>query len=293
MKQATRGECSRNCSLQRACSHHSSLHLLFCSPLSFFLSNLTTFIYLPIFGVIVGYTLKYTNLITPEMLAFPKRKYLWMGCFDALSGICMLFGGLHTSGSFQALLVNCVIPFTMVLSVLILRTRYHKTQYAGAAVILAGVAVVLVPAMVNGNNSDNNALFNIIFLLSTVPQAVSSIYKVRRAATGSSDDERNRITLALQFCFLFCSVHIILLLVCLFVFSLAIYKELAFGSIELDVNLMQLGVAIFQFLMSAPKQLSQPQPAKHGRPRCLFLLCSLILLLLCCSSFSSLSVAWP
>jgi len=41
-------------------------------------------------------------------------RFLFMGLFDALSGICMLFGGIHTSGSFQALLLNAVIPFTMV-----------------------------------------------------------------------------------------------------------------------------------------------------------------------------------
>ena len=51
----------------------------------------------------------------------------------------MLFGGLHTSGSFQALLLNAVIPFTMGLSIVFLSTKYLRTQYAGAGIIMAGV----------------------------------------------------------------------------------------------------------------------------------------------------------
>lgn len=168
----------------------------------YFLSQLTTFVYLPIFGLIVLWELKFTNFITPEMREFPKRKYLTMGVFDALSGIFMLFGGIHTSGSFQALLLNAVIPFTMFLSIVFLNTKYLRTQYAGALIIMAGVAVVLVPSVVNGDNSDNNALFNLIFLLAPLPQAFSSIY-----------------------------------------------KESAFGDINLDVNLLQFWVAVFQFLI--------------------------------------------
>jgi len=138
---------------------------------------MSTFVYLPIFFGIVAWEFKFTSYITPEMTAFPKRKFLFMGLFDALSGICMLFGGIHTSGSFQALLLNAVIPFTMAMSIIFLKTKYLKTQYAGALVIMAGVAVVIVPTIVGGGSSDNSVVFNLIFLLSTLPQAFSSIYK--------------------------------------------------------------------------------------------------------------------
>lgn len=143
----------------------------------YFLSQLTSFVYLPIFFGIVLYEFKFTDYITPTMTAFPKRKFLFMGLFDALSGIFMLFGGIHTSGSFQALLLNSVIPFTMILSIIFLSTKYLRTQYAGAAIIMGGVAVVMVPNVISGSNEGNNILFNAIFLISTVPQAFSSIYK--------------------------------------------------------------------------------------------------------------------
>lgn len=92
--------------------------------------------YLPFFFGLVAYELAFTNLITPEMRAFPKSKFFAMGAFDAVSGVFMsvalslsrcvsvaptrgvcliprrLFGGVHTSGSTQALLMNAVIPVT-------------------------------------------------------------------------------------------------------------------------------------------------------------------------------------
>lgn len=94
----------------------------------YFLSQLTTIVYVPIFFGLVFYEKRFTNMITEDMMKFPKRKFFVMGTFDALSGIFMLFGGIHTSGSTQALLTNAVIPMTMILSYVILKTRYAKTQ---------------------------------------------------------------------------------------------------------------------------------------------------------------------
>jgi drug/metabolite transporter (DMT)-like permease len=168
----------------------------------YFLSQLTTFVYLPIFFGIVFYEYRYTNFITPQMSLFPKYKFAIMGLFDALSGICVLFGGVHTSGSNQALLNNAVIPFTMALSMAFLGTRYLRSQHMGAILILLGVGVVLIPLLAQNGNDANSDTFNVIYLLSTVPQAFSSIY-----------------------------------------------KEIAFGDYELDVNFLQAWVALFQFVI--------------------------------------------
>ena len=45
--------------------------------------------FVPIFWAIVFWTRKFTNYITPEMLATPKSKFFWMGAMDAMSGIMM------------------------------------------------------------------------------------------------------------------------------------------------------------------------------------------------------------
>jgi hypothetical protein len=78
----------------------------------YFLTQVTTLVYIPIFFGVVAYEMAFTNYITPEMRAFPKLKFLWMGCFDALAGIFMVFGGVHTSGSTQQCLLQAVIPIT-------------------------------------------------------------------------------------------------------------------------------------------------------------------------------------
>jgi drug/metabolite transporter (DMT)-like permease len=146
---------------------------------AYFLNQATSFAYIPVFWGIVVYTRIFTSFITPEMLAFPKYKFFVMGALDALAGLFMLFGGTKTSGSTQALLLQAVIPFTMILSYIALKERYKKLQYIGATVILGGVAFVLVPKSLSSDSSgeENNFLFNMIFLMSNLPTAMSSVYK--------------------------------------------------------------------------------------------------------------------
>jgi drug/metabolite transporter (DMT)-like permease len=66
----------------------------------------------------------------------------------------------------------------VLLSVIVLGAKYSKAQYIGAATILAGVGVVMIPQfMGGGHGGDNQTLFNIIFLCANVPMALSSVYK--------------------------------------------------------------------------------------------------------------------
>jgi drug/metabolite transporter (DMT)-like permease len=71
-----------------------------------------------------------------ESPAFPKYKLMIMGFLDALASIMMVFGGNRTSGALQALLIQGVIPITMVLSFIFLKERYVWQQYIGAALVL-------------------------------------------------------------------------------------------------------------------------------------------------------------
>ncbi len=48
----------------------------------YFLSQFTTVVYLPIFGVVVLWTIRFTNFITPDQYAFPKKKFAVMGLLD-------------------------------------------------------------------------------------------------------------------------------------------------------------------------------------------------------------------
>lgn len=109
--------------------------------------------------------------------------------------VCSLFGAVHTSGSNQALFTNAVIPVTMVLSYLILKQKFRLSQCIGAAIIMLGIVTVLLPQMfpslapsndtvnqdddddIGGDDNSDLPLFNLLFILSVIPGALSSIYK--------------------------------------------------------------------------------------------------------------------
>lgn len=166
----------------------------------YFVNQFTSVLYVPIFYIIVLYQQLFTESITTEMTQFPKMKFVWMGIFDGISGLFMMFGAVHTSGSIQALLANAVIPVTMYMSYLYLKTRYNKHQIIGATVIMLGIGVVLLPQLLSSifgdgdddrdsaENTKDIPLFNLLFLLSVVPMALSSIYK--EAAFDSYKDSK-------------------------------------------------------------------------------------------------------
>eukprot|EP00475_Leptophrys_vorax_P045079 TRINITY_DN9261_c0_g1_i1.p1 TRINITY_DN9261_c0_g1~~TRINITY_DN9261_c0_g1_i1.p1 ORF type:complete len:546 (-),score=120.91 TRINITY_DN9261_c0_g1_i1:72-1709(-) len=145
----------------------------------YFLSQWTTFVYLPVFWAIVAYQyFLVPGSITAEMLRFPLYKFFVMGCMDSTSGVLGLLGGVHTSGQMQSLLNQTIIPITMVLAYIILKERYKKTQYAGAAVILVGILIALIPQYASGSGQqDNQLIFNAIYLISSIPAAFSGVYK--------------------------------------------------------------------------------------------------------------------
>ena len=150
----------------------------------YFLSQLTTLVYVPVFFMVVAYEY-YTapEQYTSDVLSFPKYKFLIMGVFDSVAGVMALFGGVHTSGSTQALMNNAVIPFTMLLSIILLRERYQVMQYVGATIIMCGVAIVLLPNLLaqhTGTAAANNTdvpVFNILFFMANIPSAMSGVYK--------------------------------------------------------------------------------------------------------------------
>ena len=57
---------------------------------TYFVSQLTTFIYIPVNGFVLVMKMLFTKDITPEMKAFPKTKFLVMGFLDSLAGIILL-----------------------------------------------------------------------------------------------------------------------------------------------------------------------------------------------------------
>jgi hypothetical protein len=156
----------------------------------YFISQLSTTVYIPIFWPVVWALMLFTSRVTPEMRKFPLWKFLVMGALDATAGVLMIFGGNQTSGAMQQLLIQGAIPFTMFFSWLVsnplvarilrekLNVRYRWGHYLGALVIISGIVVALLHAFLSSNGASDNTVFGIIvFFLSATPTAFSGVYK--------------------------------------------------------------------------------------------------------------------
>jgi len=141
-----------------------------------FLAQLSTVVYVPVFFGIVWLS---GDAITPEMRNFPKFQFFVMGVFDALSGVLAMFGGVHTSGSLQALLSNAIIPFTMILAYFWVNERFTSLQVLGSLVIMLGVCAAMQPSLASDDAGvgDNQPFFVFLYFLNNLPSAVSSVYK--------------------------------------------------------------------------------------------------------------------
>lgn len=140
---------------------------------SWFLTQLSTLIYVPIFAVLAG-----TSIFAQTKRQLLK-KFGVMGAFDSASGVFMVLGGVRTSGTMQLMLQQSAIPLSVLFSILILKKRYHSVQHLGAAAIILGILLAKVDGAPSGSSmaDENNPLFNVIFFMAVVPAALSSVYK--------------------------------------------------------------------------------------------------------------------
>ena len=115
-----------------------------------FLNLWTTFMYIPFS---LAYILPvsrfglFDNAITAEHLSMPKAPFAVMGLLDSLAGIMQTFAAVYLPGPLLVLLPQAAIPISMALSKRVLHERYKCLQYVGAAVVMAGILVVLEPVI--------------------------------------------------------------------------------------------------------------------------------------------------
>jgi drug/metabolite transporter (DMT)-like permease len=103
----------------------------------------------------------------------PKKPFLVMGTLDAIAGIMQIFSSTYLPGPLIILLSQAAIPVSMVISKYMLKAQYNMYQYFGALVVVAGIMTVLAPTL----SGSGSVLWAIMMILSTVPMALSSVYK--------------------------------------------------------------------------------------------------------------------
>jgi hypothetical protein len=194
-----------------------------------FLNMIMVAVYIPICYMYIIPAMIFTNNITKEQTEIPKYKFAVMGAYDSLAGIMSTFAVNYISNASTIVLVQqSAIPISMVISRYALNSVYSSAQYLGAAVVLFGIVVVLIPQFLDPAPIDPNS---------------------PAAATSPS----------VQMFWIF-----ILVISCVPMCLSSVYKEKALGETEIDIMYLNGWVAIFQFLIAIP--LCWPSSAVQNIP---------------------------
>mmetsp|Transcript_25958 Transcript_25958/g.72455 ORF Transcript_25958/g.72455 Transcript_25958/m.72455 type:complete len:548 (+) Transcript_25958:139-1782(+) len=137
-----------------------------------YLTQVSTVVYMPLFGMLSGPAAWKVTSVTIQ-------KFAAMGLLDGCAGILQTLGGVKTSGTLQVLLQQAAVPITMLASIAFIGRRFHVVQYMGAATIVMGIVIAKLAAggESDGSGSADSPLFNFIFFLALVPNALSAIFK--------------------------------------------------------------------------------------------------------------------
>eukprot|EP00283_Hemiselmis_rufescens_P005257 CAMPEP_0173423254 /NCGR_PEP_ID=MMETSP1357-20121228/3633_1 /TAXON_ID=77926 /ORGANISM="Hemiselmis rufescens, Strain PCC563" /LENGTH=224 /DNA_ID=CAMNT_0014386347 /DNA_START=219 /DNA_END=889 /DNA_ORIENTATION=- len=119
----------------------------------YFLNLYSTFIYLPVSFLYI-IPMHCFNKFSKEELSIPQSRFMVMGLLDGFAALMQVFAVTKiASGALLILLSQSAIPISMLISRLLLSTRYSPVQYMGAAIVMSGIAVVLYPDLYSGKVS--------------------------------------------------------------------------------------------------------------------------------------------
>ena len=149
-----------------------------------FTNMMSCAIYIPICFAYIIPIVAYTKNISQEQQEIPKYKFAVMGAYDSLAGIMQTFATNYISSSSTIVLVQqSAIPISMAISKVALKAEYTFYQYLGAAVVLFGIFIVLIPQLSSHGSSsgEDDSTFQLfwiaVMVFSCIPMCLSSVYK--------------------------------------------------------------------------------------------------------------------
>lgn len=147
---------------------------------SYFILNFGCLLYnIPFF--IIAYLQHYLyKTITAEMTKPIWKFHLFViGFFIGFNGLFIVFANPNVPGTLQTLLLQFIIPATMITSIIFLRSKYKLNQYLGALLVVVGIVVSLIPDFGNKENLlPNEGIFWIvIFIIGSIPGAFYNVYE--------------------------------------------------------------------------------------------------------------------
>ena len=192
-----------------------------------FLNLLMVAVYVPVCFAYIIPAMIFTDNITQEQRDIPKYKFLVMGAYDSLAGILQAFSVNYITSSSTVILVGqSAIPISMIVSSIALKSKYTMAQYMGAAVVMTGIVVVLIPNFMGTAQTD---------------------------ASGTAVDSSTQLIWI-----------VVLVISCVPMCLSSVYKEKALGEMDVDCTYLNGWVAVFQFLIAIP--LCFPSAQIQGMP---------------------------
>jgi len=207
----------------------------------FFLSLLTTFIYIPTSFAYIIPMMKWGKQITREQQMIPKYKFAIMGLLDGIAGVMQVFAVTYiSSGGLIILLMQSAIPISMIITRVMLKTVYKVWHYIGSVIVLIGIGAALLPLFIPE--------------LKPEPYTTTTMAPGTPAPTAFSIPEGVWIG--------------VLLASCIPMALSSVYKEKALGEADIDVVYLNGWVAVFQALVTLvfaiPSGYAQSPPISYS-----------------------------
>ncbi|XP_057425275.1 protein CLT2, chloroplastic isoform X2 [Lotus japonicus] len=147
------------------------------SDYPFFLAQLTTFGYVAVYFSIL-YIRYRLGIVTNEMLAIPKWRFLIIGFLEALGVASGMSAAVMLPGPVIPILNQTYLVWQLMFSTLLLRRRYSINQIAGCLLVAAGVVMAVTSGSNTGQMLSKVEFFwPALMIVSAAFQAGASIIK--------------------------------------------------------------------------------------------------------------------
>jgi len=103
------------------------------------------------------------GILSDECLGVKQKKLVILGISDSLGNILGLVSASYIPGNVIPIIAQCVIPFTMICSYFLLKSRYNLWQVVYAIIVIEGVAIALVPQFGNISKPSASGEFPVLF----------------------------------------------------------------------------------------------------------------------------------
>ncbi|XP_059631237.1 protein CLT2, chloroplastic [Cornus florida] len=143
----------------------------------FFLAQVTTFGYVVIYSSIL-YIRYRAGIVTDEMMAIPKSRFVFIGILEALGVAAGMSSGAMLPGPAIPVLNQTFLVWQLAFSTLLLGRRYSTTQIAGCLLVAFGVITSVASGSDTGQMlSGIGLLWPALMIASSAFQAGASILK--------------------------------------------------------------------------------------------------------------------